>query len=274
MHPEIFIQSRESKVFEDPEYQVFSEDLINNEFNKPIYGLRRPDYLASSKIALRIKRHLQDPKFIVVLRNPLDRAISSYYHYMRYGIIPVKNPNHIWKILNGEFDRNIKAYENILDYGLYYKHLNNYFEIFERDRFLILLQEEVLNENPSLLWEKLSQFLEIKYKCIERPVIKPQASIYNLNRLRILSIQNKFKYQYDSDRRKSYSNAKENISFWGHLVCNTISIADNYLFKKIFFKSDLIPEKLRKNILSYYLDDINKLEVLLCRNLTNWKNLQ
>ena len=52
----------------------------NSRFKKKykIRGEVDPSYLLSKTAALNIKKHFQAPKFIILLRKPIDRAYSHY----------------------------------------------------------------------------------------------------------------------------------------------------------------------------------------------------
>ncbi|MDC3333707.1 sulfotransferase, partial [Candidatus Marinimicrobia bacterium] len=96
-HPDISINSLEDKTFEDPEYKQYNGDFrhLDKKTEKFFYGIARPDYFGELKYMKRIKKYSPDSKIIIVLRDPTLRAISSYYHYMKYGIIPAKHPNYL-----------------------------------------------------------------------------------------------------------------------------------------------------------------------------------
>src|SRR5690554_6197053 len=98
-HPEVYIKSREDSSFENPEYQSFNINSIQSNVTETYYGIRRPDYFGNIIYQERVHKWLPDAKIIIVLRNPVERAFSAYYHYMKYGIIPAKNVEYIHKIL-------------------------------------------------------------------------------------------------------------------------------------------------------------------------------
>lgn len=49
-------------------------------------GEATPDYLFHTYAAARVRRDLPDARLIVILRNPVDRAYSSYNHNLRSGL--------------------------------------------------------------------------------------------------------------------------------------------------------------------------------------------
>jgi Sulfotransferase domain len=87
-------------------------------------------------IAALVHKALPDAKLIVLLRNPVDRAISSYFHHIRMRRIPPTR-----RIVDA-------CTENgILSMGFYYTHLERWLRYYPRDRFLVLFYEQSVREN-------------------------------------------------------------------------------------------------------------------------------
>lgn len=114
-----------------------------------------PEYAAVSK---RIQQTLPGAKFIIVLRNPVDRAISAYKHHLvrgRFGKhISVEEDFHA--LLNA----NIST-AGIIEFGYYYKQLSHYFELFDPSQFLILIYEKDICRDMQNTMMKIYRFLEI-----------------------------------------------------------------------------------------------------------------
>jgi hypothetical protein len=70
-----------------------------------------PDYLFDPRAPERVKRQLPDVKLIVLLRDPVSRAVSHYHHNVRHGLEPLD----IAGALEAEDDRLDGAYEEVLD---------------------------------------------------------------------------------------------------------------------------------------------------------------
>lgn len=109
------------------------------------------DYLYSAEAAERIKKHNQDIKILVCLRNPVERAHSHYLlqHYSA-AISPMV-----------DFPAALKADRyGYLMRGKYAKHLRKYFEIFPRKNIRILIYEEFV-ANPDREIRNLYEFLGV-----------------------------------------------------------------------------------------------------------------
>jgi hypothetical protein len=140
-HPAVVMPKPEEPYFEDPFYSHRTTEYFSQVFAdappESICGIKCPTYLSSALCAQRIASDLPDAKLIVTLRDPVSRAISDYYHKMRFGLMPVV-PLDIGmkKILSGEWDdANI---QQVLEFGLYGRQIQQYREYFDASRFLIL----------------------------------------------------------------------------------------------------------------------------------------
>ena len=97
-----------------------------------------------------VKKDFPDLKFIVCLRNPVNRAISSYYHAINKGRIP---PFQNITYAGGK--------QGLVGMGFYYSHLMEWFEYFDRERFLILIYELDVKENKDETLKKIYQHLGV-----------------------------------------------------------------------------------------------------------------
>ena len=100
-------------------------------------------------------------------------------------------------ILNGRyaFLSYNRSYE-ILDFGFYYQQLKRYFSFFDKQQFLILFHEDIVVGNLIEI-QKLFTFLSCDVSFVpEQLDAKPQSSVYNIQRLRLLRMQNSFIYEY------------------------------------------------------------------------------
>ena len=104
----------------------------------------------NANVPALVKEYYPNQKLIVILRDPVDRAISAFYHHIRARRIPP--------------DANIleagKQF-GILSMGYYDQHLENWFAEFDRERFLILVFEEDVKASPMNGIRKVFKFLDI-----------------------------------------------------------------------------------------------------------------
>ena len=135
-----------------------------------------PHYLRYEKVPERVKELIPKAKFIVLLRNPVKRATSQAYGYLRQckrkGEKPVfTDVNDIIESLfkeekvfaNHHSHYILKNYaRNILTWGKYYsKYLENWFKVFPRHKFLIIKAEDFFNNEEKVV-KKCFKFLNLK----------------------------------------------------------------------------------------------------------------
>lgn len=112
----------------------------------------------------RVKAYNPDMRIIVMLRNPVDRAYSSYNYSVNYGYHQAYNSflTSIEKEQNITDERNIVQRNNLGHFygSLYNKHLIEWENTFPKKNFLILTTNQLKN-NSSGIKQQLSEFLSI-----------------------------------------------------------------------------------------------------------------
>jgi len=81
-HPDIYMPKDEIPFFEIPDYESSSLSELEKYFKgrkEKRFGIKRPSYIGKPEVPARISNDLPDAKLIAVLRDPVDRAVSSYY---------------------------------------------------------------------------------------------------------------------------------------------------------------------------------------------------
>src|SRR5437764_4019648 len=98
-------------------------------------------YLCFPGTAERIAQAVPDAKIIVLLREPVDRAYSSYMHLVRDG----REHLGFEEGLSHEGERRQKGFEPMWWYkelGLYYKQVKRYLDVFGTQRVKVVLYDE------------------------------------------------------------------------------------------------------------------------------------
>ena len=133
-------------------------------------GEASPSYGISPYIPKRIKKLVPNAKFIILLRNPIDRAYSHYNREKFLNNEPLsfadailqeenRTKNEYEKMLQNEFyfSDEYRTY-SYLKNGIYVDKLKRWFDIFPREQFLILQTEE-FEKNPSKIYNQTLEFL-------------------------------------------------------------------------------------------------------------------
>ena len=152
--------------------------------DKCITGEKSTFYITHPYCAERIHKTLPDIKMIVLLRNPVDRAISQYGHFKARGYeeLPVeeamKQEEERIKPILAEMNEDsvYKAASPLKVYsyktrGHYAEHLEKYFEYFKREQMLIIKSENFFS-NPDDELKKIFEFLNIDTS-IKIPDLRP-----------------------------------------------------------------------------------------------------
>jgi hypothetical protein len=109
---------------------------IRGEATPNYLGVTYPEY---AEVADRIARYRRDLRFVVLLRNPIDRALSAYFHHVTRGrFSPLERfETHLAAMLAGR-----DAF-GILEFGRYGAQLDYYLGLFDRAQFHVLFYEEL-----------------------------------------------------------------------------------------------------------------------------------
>lgn len=90
------------------------------------------DYLYDRESPGRIRAELGgDVRVLVCLRDPIDRAVSSWMHRRKHGY-------------TGSFDEAAAAFPDILDHGDYGTHLARWFDVFEQKQIVVTVFDDLV----------------------------------------------------------------------------------------------------------------------------------
>jgi hypothetical protein len=108
-------------------------------------------YLSSPRAAARIADMLPDARLIFLLRDPVQRALSHYWHMVRSG-----------RAIHG-FEKTLRvAPHTILTRSFYREGLEHYLRYFPRDHILVLIFEEFINDISSE-FRRVERFLSLPH---------------------------------------------------------------------------------------------------------------
>ena len=117
-------------------------------------------YLYSHVAPTNIADVVPRGKLIVLLRDPTDRAYSSYLYMRARGREPL---NTFEEALEAENDRIRNNWQHIWHYrqmGFYAEQLGRYLDTFQRDQILISLYEDFISDPQGVL-SQIFEFLEV-----------------------------------------------------------------------------------------------------------------
>ena len=170
-HPEIFCYPKEIHFF-DKDYNYarglgWYEEHFRAARPYKAIGEKTPDYLWANgqgceghlpEVHNNVHVSVATAKLIVILRNPVDRAISAVRHIIRSG--RVSPFQRIDDLLAGDKQELLTGH-GVIEYGHYAEQLEAYYELFSPNQFLILIFEEDIVNQPAHGLRKVCEFLEV-----------------------------------------------------------------------------------------------------------------
>ncbi len=153
-HADFFVEAPEQ--WEAFEWRKQKEHLLCNYENffssalpSQLCGEASTTYMVSRKAPRRIMESIPDAKIIFMLRDPVTRAYSAYWHLVRTGraIYPFEKQIQFSPLV-------------ILNRGLYKEQIENYLKCFPKEQFYFCVFERFV-KNVKLESEKICRFLGV-----------------------------------------------------------------------------------------------------------------
>ncbi len=172
-HPNVMYMSGEVHFF-DLQFQKGVEWYLQQFSDAPgiVSGDKSPYYIFHPSVAKRVFSLFPKVKIIAILRNPVDRAYSHYWHNVREGTESLS----FEEALAAEKGRLVGLRKKFMDdpnynnvnyqrysyvrRGLYADQLRLWFSFFPREQILILTNDE-LKKKPKKVMERVFAFLNI-----------------------------------------------------------------------------------------------------------------
>ena len=224
------------------------ERIFTPKNKQQIIGEASVSYLFYPNVANRIFDYNARSKIIIILRDPVERAFSHYSMDLRLG--------HVKQSLDELFDLGLNNKDNLffqqyILLGQYYEQVNRYIEVFGRENICVKFYDE-LKLDASSFYSDILKFLQ-------------QENDHNIdfnqpfNKSKLPS--NKFiKWLYSWPIIRKIS-----LIF---LPLSVIEFININFFKE---NNNIITNDLKSKLHSFFLEDIEKLEKLLSKDLKSWK---
>lgn len=265
-HPEIYMAPKKEVHYFAAEYFPYSGPgdewlngrLISNEQHyaqlfesvttEKAIGDPSAYYLCLPGTAERIAQAVPDAKIMMILREPVARAYSSYMHLARDG----RETLAFAEGLIQEEERKRRGFEPLWWYkelGLYSSQVKHYLEVFGPERVKVLLYEEFC-VNPEKTLRDVFVFLGV-----EEDVAIDTSVRYNVSGL--------------PRSRKLYTVLHNSYT----LLCNFIGKTSGALAHKamsVLVRTVPMDLQVQTQLNAYFAEDVGKLEELLKRDLRCW----
>jgi hypothetical protein len=143
----------------------YYNSLFPDKDDAKYYGESCTSYIGSEIAIERIKKHTVNPKFIIVLRNPIDRIYSHYSWLEALNKEKLPFREAILKDKDSIFDPNKTldnfGYKHYLYFSKYAELLEKYIAAFGKENILIILTEN-LKRNPLNTVNQCFTFLNLR----------------------------------------------------------------------------------------------------------------
>ena len=273
-HPEIFMPEQKelhfftykilSKLKNGPKDELVKETQINSSEKYLSYfqnvkkeiaiGDASPSYINYPSEFLKIKKYLNDPKVIIILRDPINRAYSNYLHLKREH----RETMSFQDAIGAEEERIKNKYSDFW----YYKFNSTYYQKIVKAKTtfsnVLILTIEELDKDPIITMKKVYKFLGVNNN-FSFKIISEKFNVggnYKKNfATKIIFQPSKFK-----NRIKRFVKP---TSFLKIILMRLTSI-----FRS---KSEKIDQNLIDELKNYFKDDVENLKKLDV-NISNWKD--
>lgn len=268
---------QETPFFEDAYYD--EKDLsdlckaLNPAPPGAVTGIKCPNYLCTPACAPRLAKHLPNARLIAILRNPVDRAVSQYYHMIRSGRLPLAPADVAFsRYLEGQFDPPF-AKQQVLEFGLYAWGLSSYLRLFPREQILIITDLELRRDSRGV-FERACRFLGVTDAAVPANIAMPRnQGVYFSPLLSLIMWLNQRGLTFD--RQTGLEHPR--MDFLGSMVRRLAVLVSRASAATRLLVRDQEPSvslKTRSGLLEYYLPDILKLQELTQIDLTAWRSLR
>jgi len=205
-------------------------------------------YLFYSDVANKIYDYNHKAKIIMILRDPIERAISHYNMDKRLGYVKTSLENILDDISSKD---NILFYQQYIQLGLYYSQVKKYFDVFGKENVCVMLYDDMKHDN-NIFTNKVISFLGLEED---------------------LNID--FETPYNSYKKSSFRfiNFLYSISFIRKTIIKLLPYSLLQKINNSFFtkKETKISKELEMRLYDLFINDILLLEQMLGIELKLWK---
>tara|TARA_Y100001960_G_scaffold275306_1_gene304804 strand:- start:4764 stop:5666 length:903 start_codon:yes stop_codon:yes gene_type:complete len=236
-------------------FSLKTRDEYENAYKKGIGFVKgdvSPVYLYDNKVANRIYNANPNAKIIVVLREPVSRAISQYNHAVRQ----LRETLSFQDALEQEKNRLDDGYEFFWAYqksGLYYEQLKSYYDVFPREQIKVIKYDDFISSQQGVMSD-LFDFLNVEDKEISMSKSYNSAGKPKLENIHKITRLNIVKDIYHKCLPKWIKN-----------------IIRNLYYRMNMKKNDIVGEEIKAKLKFQFRDDILKLEELTGKTFKEWR---
>ena len=256
-HPHVFVPNNKATFFFSAYYEQgigWYESFFAKAKGREVCGEVCHDYLASRESLYRIRDYRSDMRVICCLRNPYERALSSWRFFRRNGM---DEPTLAAQAIR---------YPTVFEEGYYATHLSELRKIFPDEQILLFFFEELAGD-PEGVVRRLYDFVGVASD-FRPPSIHARINVNATPRCRLLARVAQNVHQQSWKKSRMFSNfigAVKRIKPFRRLV------------RSALYSESLPAPDWRKHLNEFpprvvrrYECEIALLEAMLKRDLTHW----
>lgn len=257
-HPQVFVPLNKATFFFSAYYTqgiAWYESFFSKAAPECAKGEVCHDYLSNPEALRRIAHYRPDMRVICCLRNPYERAISSWRFFGRNGMdLPT---------LAAQGER----YPAVFDEGYYATHLADVYSIFPKNQVLIFFFEE-LARAPESVARRLYEFIGVDAHFLP-PSLHKRINVNAKPRSRALARVVQFVHQQSWKQSRLLSNLIGQMKRVKPLRQLVRTALYKHPVKSADWRDYLgeFPE----SVISRYEQEVGELEQMLGKELANWR---
>lgn len=222
--------------------------------NESAIGELSTGYLYSSNAAKNIFDFNPAAKIVMILRQPVRRAYSHYLMNLRDGW---EGTHEFMNAIRRDYSQKNKGWGKshlYVELGLYFEQVKRYLDVFPKEQIKILLYDD-LNVNPEVFMAELFNFLEVDAGRLNQLDFLKHENAAALPKSRLVLKSLPFLFLIKNKLGNQFSHSAKSK------------------LRKLLFSSQNLPKFSGQEfdeLMRYFSDDINKLAVLIRRDLSHW----
>lgn len=203
-HPDVEMVEGEIHDFADPLYTADTAASIAQRFSEASAmrrGFKCASYLGQPEVPARLVADLGLPDIVFAFRDPVRRAVSAWYWYMRQGLVPIVPLDAAFTLLlsDGVSGHDWRHGREILEWGLYASHVQRWLTYFPREKLHFVVDLNLRRE-PERTIAELYKSLGLDASFVPTAHLRRHNDgIYSYRRIRWLRSRLKWVWQHDAD---------------------------------------------------------------------------
>ena len=237
--------------------------------NEPVVLQSAVNYIFYPQYIQQLSENTPGARLIVLLRNPVDRAVSSYFYFTKM-LRETRSPEDalLYQPKNSFVPSRDNHDFTYIEHGFYGKQVKSVLDYFKKDQLLVLDYDELVS-SPQTLLKKIFSFLHVDENFVtDTTASNVTGNVVNQRLQSTLVSQNKYRkwivdHLIDSWLPVSKRKALKKKLFELNTSKKTKPVASS----QPITKEQLQPIKAK--LKEYYLDDAKQLDSLLGTDFSN-----